>query len=137
MNIINRNRELIDRLRNDAREQERLMHVCDSTVNAQEAADVLEELTNEMERREERTRAHMNGRLKPCPICGSRATRSVDPVDQIGKSRFSVYTDYHVKIRCTGFCGCKLEFNYIAPGWVKNPKSEAARQGALRWNRRV
>lgn len=36
--------ELIKRLRNDAESQERLLHICDSTQNAKEAANALEEL---------------------------------------------------------------------------------------------
>ncbi len=131
-NIVARNRELIERLRTDADEQERLLHVCDSTINARKAAEVLEEMTDELERRDKLLRENMNGRLKPCPICGSVAVRSIEP-----RGTNPEYPTFHVLVHCTGYCGCKIEFDYIAPPWTRNPRGEAWRQGAIRWNRRV
>jgi hypothetical protein len=40
--------ELVKRLRNDAREQERLLHVCNSTMNSAEAADAIETLEKQL-----------------------------------------------------------------------------------------
>lgn len=40
--------ELVKRLRNDAREQERLLHVCNSTMNAAEAADAIDALEKQL-----------------------------------------------------------------------------------------
>ena len=40
--------ELVKRLRNDAREQECLLHVCNSTMNSAEAADAIETLEKQL-----------------------------------------------------------------------------------------
>ena len=40
--------ELVKRLRNDAREQECLLHVCNSTMNSAEAADAIEALEKQL-----------------------------------------------------------------------------------------
>lgn len=40
--------ELVKRLRNDARGQERLLHVCNSTMNAAEAADAIDALEKQL-----------------------------------------------------------------------------------------
>lgn len=40
--------ELVKRLRNDAREQECLLHVCNSTMNAAEAADAIDALEKQL-----------------------------------------------------------------------------------------
>ena len=44
--------ELVKRLRNDAREQERLLHVCNSTMNAAEAADAIDALEKQLAEKE-------------------------------------------------------------------------------------
>ena len=44
--------ELVKRLRNDAREQERLLHVCSSTMNAAEAADAIDALEKQLAEKE-------------------------------------------------------------------------------------
>ena len=44
--------ELIQRLREDAKEQERLLHVCNSTINAKEAADAIEALEKQLAEKE-------------------------------------------------------------------------------------
>lgn len=127
-------RELIDRLRTDANEQERLMHVCDSTRNALEAADALDRLTVDLERREDLIRRNKNGALKPCPLCGAKARRTVTEHKlNISWRDYKVYT---VRVQCVN-CGCEIHLDYHPPTWVKRPASEAGRQGALRWNRRI
>ena len=40
--------ELVKRLRNDAREQECLLHVCNSTMNSAEAADAIDALEKQL-----------------------------------------------------------------------------------------
>ena len=126
-------RELIDRLRTDANEQERLMHVCDSTRNALEAADALDRLTVDLERREDLIRRNKNGALKPCPFCGCSVRRDFDldfPPFERDHPR------YRVRVYCPK-CGCEMKFTYNPPSWTKRPKSEASRLVALRWNRRI
>lgn len=44
--------ELIQRLREDAKEQERILHVCNSTMNAKEAADAIEALEKQLAEKE-------------------------------------------------------------------------------------
>lgn len=44
--------ELVKRLRNDAREQECLLHVCNSTMNAAEAADAIEALEEQLSKKD-------------------------------------------------------------------------------------
>lgn len=44
--------ELVKRLRNDAREQECLLHVCNSTMNAAEAADAIDALEKQLAEKE-------------------------------------------------------------------------------------
>ena len=41
--------ELIQRLRNDAKNQEQMLHICDSTKNALEAASALEDLDAQLD----------------------------------------------------------------------------------------
>ena len=41
--------DLIRRLREDAENQERVLHVCDSTINALEAAEALEEMDAQLD----------------------------------------------------------------------------------------
>ncbi len=127
-------REMIDRLRTDANEQVQLYHVCASTKNALEAAAVLEQLTAELEHRENLIRQNKNGTLKPCPLCGARAERTVTEHKlNISWRDYKVYT---VRVQCVN-CGCEIHLDYHPPTWVKRPASEAGRQGALRWNRRI
>jgi propanediol dehydratase large subunit len=44
--------ELVKRLRNDAREQECLLHVCNSTMNSAEAADAIDALEKQLAEKE-------------------------------------------------------------------------------------